>query len=243
MNFLQAVILGVIQGITEWLPVSSSAQVTIAGSLTEMTTQEAFSFALFLHFGTVMAVLAKFRDIKLYLTRFIIIATVVTGVVGAPLYFFVQYSGEILSVVIGVSLILTGLILRFSQREFGTKRYEKSTPKDSTIAGLFQGFSILPGISRSGVTVSSLLFRGFTQEEALKISFLMSVPAVIGGIVLDAVRNPELLVLHSKNIVIGIIFAFITGYLTVDLLLKVAKKVSFDIFCIAFGVLTLVVLW
>ncbi|MEA1993782.1 MAG: undecaprenyl-diphosphate phosphatase [Euryarchaeota archaeon] len=243
MNFFYAALLGIVQGVTEWLPVSSSAQVTIVGSLTEMTIQEAFSFALFLHFGTLMAVLVKFRDIKLYLTRFIVIATAVTGVIGVPLYFFVQYSGELISVIIGVSLILTGLILRFSQRQFGTTRYEESTSMDSFIAGFFQGFSILPGISRSGVTVSSLLFRGFSQEEALKISFLMSVPAVIGGIILDAVKNPELLVFHSQYIVIGIIFAFFAGYLAMDVLLKVAKKVPFDLFCIAFGILTLVILW
>ncbi len=243
MDFLQALILGIIQGITEWLPVSSSAQITLVGSLSQMSYQEAFSFGIFLHFGTLLAVLFKFRDIRLYLNKFIIIATVFTGIIGIPLYIFMSYSGEFISIIIGVSLILTGIILRISKNKFGTKRSDEGTLKDSSIIGFFQGFSVLPGISRSGITISSLLFRGFRQEEALKMSFLLSVPAVFGAILLDIAKNSEILVLHYKYIIVGIVFAFLSGYLVMDFLLRVAKKIRFEIFCIVFGVITLVMLW
>lgn len=243
MNFLQALILGIIQGVTEWLPVSSSAQVTILGTVFRMSYQEAFSFGIFLHLGTLSAVLFKFRDVKLYLNKFIIVATIFTGVIGVPLYIFISYSGEFISIIIGVSLIITGLILRFSKNKFGTKGSDDGTLKDSSIVGFFQGFSILPGISRSGITVSSLLFRGFKQEEALKLSFLLSVPAVLGGIVLDMAKNSETLILQYKYILVGILFAFLSGYLAMNFLLSVAKKISFDIFCVIFGAITLVMLW
>jgi undecaprenyl-diphosphatase len=243
MNFFQAILLGIVQGLTEWLPVSSSAQVTLLGSLSEMSSQEAFSFGLFLHLGTVLAVLVKFRDIRLYLNKFIIIATLFTGILGIPLYFFVTRSGTVLIVLIALSLILTGVILFFSHRSFGKKTVEEADMRDGIIVGLFQGCSILPGISRSGVTIASLLLRGFSQREALNLSFLMSVPAVFGGIVLELLTDTDTLVIHAPYILIGVLFAFLTGYAAMDLLLRVARRVRFEFFCIGFGVLTLVMAW
>ena len=105
------------------------------------------------------------------------------------------------------------------------------------IAGAAQGFTIFPGISRSGITVAALLFRKFEQEDALKISFLMSIPAVIGANILDmgGVESFDPLVLLA-----GIVSAFVTGYLTIDILMRFARSVRFDVFCIVFGIIALI---
>ena len=243
MNFFQAVILGLLQGFTEWLPVSSSAQVTLAGSLTEMTSQEAFSFGVFLHLGTLFAVVIRFRDPALYFTKGIGAATVLTGIVGIPLYVLITYSGEAIAAVIGVALIVTGIVLWYSKSTFGTKDRERFRVKDGSVAGAFQGFSILPGISRSGITVAALLFRGYSQEDALKISFLMSVPAIVGGVILELVTHSELFVVQIQHLLVGIFFAFLSGYAVMGALLRLAPRVRFEYFCILFGIITVVMVW
>ncbi len=106
------------------------------------------------------------------------------------------------------------------------------------VAGIAQGFTILPGVSRSGMTIAVLLFRDFRQDDALKLSFLMSIPAVIGAVSLDILQEglPDF---NLMAVLAGISTSFIFGYLTIDALLKFAGKTRFDLFCIAFGVIAL----
>ena len=116
--------------------------------------------------------------------------------------------------------------------------------KDSLISGLVQGTSILPGISRSGVTVSTILFEKYDQDNALRLSFLMSVPVTIASVIVDIIFGGGS-VLGTLNIfTIGIIVlvSFLIGYLTIDLLLRLARKINFGYFCILYGIIAFLII-
>ena len=256
MSFLTAAVLGIIQGITEWLPVSSSGQVVLSLiEFLQVDPQAAFSFAIILHIGTLLAVVVKFRneiiDIlkKLSwndkLTRFLIVSTIVTGIVGVPVYFVLKSVfayGALANAFIGALLIVTGIVLYLSRKlSYGKTSLEQVGYKEMTIAGAAQGISILPGISRSGTTIAAMLLMGIKQETALTLSFLMSIPAVIGAVLLDFAGGDLLSAGFTvPEILAGIIFAFIFGYLTMDVLLKIAHKVRFDLFCIILGLIAVI---
>lgn len=257
MDILQAIVLGIIQGITEWLPVSSSGQLVLSlVDFLRVEPEAAFSLAIILHIGTLLAVVVKFRneiiDIlkKLSwndkLTRFLIVSTIVTGIVGVPVYFLLKSLfayGAIANAVIGALLIVTGIILYISRKlSYGKTDIGQIGYKEMGIAGAAQGISILPGISRSGTTIAAMLLMGIKQETALTLSFLMSIPAVVGAIVLDFAGGDFAAgAFGLTEIITGIIFAFIFGYLTMDVLLKIAHKVRFDLFCVILGLTAVIV--
>jgi len=108
------------------------------------------------------------------------------------------------------------------------------------VAGAAQGISILPGISRSGTTIAAMLLMGIRQDIALKLSFIMSIPAVLGAVLLDFAGGDFIVSTFGlTEIIIGILAAFIFGYLTMDILVKIAHKIRFDIFCIFFGIIAI----
>ena len=259
MDLISSLVLGFLQGITEWLPVSSSGQVVL--SMIEsmgVSPDTALSFALYLHLGTLLAVVLKFRG-EVYgvlrslprfrsdkLTVFLIVSTLFSALTGIPAY-KMMYSwfgqnreqGELITAVVGLFLILTGVILYFSRNREKTRELGDITFLDMAVVGLAQGFTVLPGISRSGVTVAALLFRGVEQENALRLSFLMSIPAVL-GLISFSLLNGETGGVEIQNMMAGIIAASLFGYLTIDVLMRFARRVRFDLFCIAFGLLAVI---
>jgi undecaprenyl-diphosphatase len=136
-------------------------------------------------------------------------------------------------VLIGLLLIATGLLLRF--RGSATRRTKDLALGDMVILGLAQGFSILPGVSRTGTTLTVLLMRGISGEDALVISLIISVPAVLGAIVLDG----SIGALPQRTAAAMFVSSFIVGYLSMNLMIRFAKDVSFSRFCMALGLLTL----
>ncbi len=246
MQIEQAALLGILQGIVEWLPVSSQGQTIVAMiALYGISPAAALSYSIFLHLGTMAAVLVKFRReflgvlraLDSNLTRTIIIATLCTGVTGLPLYLIIKdtfTSGTQVTLLIGLLLIGTGLILRTGRS--GIKDVEEITTRDMIILGLVQGFSILPGVSRSGLTTSALLLRNVRQDVALMVSFMISVPAVLGAAIIDH----SAAALPVEIIATMVAAAFVTGYLTMEVLIRVAKTLDFSKFCIALGLLTVV---
>ncbi len=253
MDLIQAVILGILQGITEWLPISSSGQVVLSLiEFLDVNAEAAFALAIALHIGTMLAVIVKYRndiwDIirrlswKDNLTRFIIVSTFFTGIIGIPVYFLLKsifVYGEFANGLIGILLIITGIILYLSKKlRLGTMDVNSLTYREMAVAGAAQGISILPGISRSGTTIAAMLLMGIRQDIALKLSFLMSIPAVIGALILDFsdfVSSD----FGITEMLAGITAAFIFGYLTMDILVKIAHKIRFDIFCIIFGIIAI----
>jgi undecaprenyl-diphosphatase len=247
MDALQGAFLGILQGITEWVPISSQGQTMLAmiGWL-GIPPADALSYSIFLHLGTMLAVLIRFRNefvqmikkLDSKLTTTVLVSSLCTGITGIPLYLLFKESfasSRQAMLLIGILLIATGILLRF--RGSATRGTEDMTLPDMIILGLAQGFSILPGISRSGTTLTILLMRGIRQEDALMISFIISVPAVLGAFVLDGsiVSTP----VETALAMLGASFIF--GYLTMDLLIRFAKDVSFSGFCFALGLLALLV--
>jgi undecaprenyl-diphosphatase len=249
MDPLQSTLLGVLQGITEWLPISSEGQsMLIMLQFMQIDPETALSVAVFLHIGTMLAVLLRLRgdflsllnqDSKLL--KILIVATLSTGITALPLLLFIKNlfeTGESATVLIGVMLILTGIMLGVQRRAGNSYRtLDEITTRDMVFAGLAQGFSILPGISRSGTTLTILLMLGIKQELALKLSFLMSVPAVLGAAVLFDMWKGTVIALPDATIMV--LSSLIVGYATMSLLLRFASKVNFALFCVSLGGLTL----
>jgi len=245
MDVFQALLLGVIQGITEWLPVSSEGQTMLTMiALFGITPAEALSWSLFMHLGTMIAVLIRFRREFLQmlqggsaLTRTVIISTVCTSITGVPLYFLLRESftgGREATMLIGGLLIITGLLLRLSRS--GSRVADDMSLWEMVVLGMAQGLSILPGVSRSGTTLSVMLMRKIRQEDALRISFVISVPAVIGAILLDfsSSRVPPV-----ETALTMILSSLVAGYLTMDMLIRAARRISFSWFCMVLGMVTL----
>jgi len=264
------IIIAILQGLFEWLPISSSGQVMIISlAFLNILPAEAFSLSIWLHLGTTFAVFIKFRKdyinivesflpkrfnsnkIDIKKRNWLIFSTIGTAITALPLYFlfkiivvgeFTAAQGDILTLIISGLLIITGVVLLRIKKIYGIKvinnSLDKDILKDSFIAGLFQGCAILPGISRSGFTVSTILLEKYEHENALKLSFLMSVPVAIVSIIVDILFGSSIFgILDSFTIIIITIVSFIVGYLSMELLLRISKKIQFGYFCILYGII------
>lgn len=273
---IEYIFIAIIQGLLEWLPISSSGQVMIiTTNLFNITPEQAYSLSIWLHLGTTIAVLVKFRVdfIRIFKSFFqntfevkenqikernwLIYATIGTGLTAIPLYLIFKiiieknysaYQGDIITLIISGLLIITGVILLKAKKTYGKNTIEEipknNIQKDSFIAGLIQGFAVLPGISRSGVTVSTILFEKYDQDNALRLSFLMSVPVAIGSIMIDIIFGEGSIfgVLSPFEIILITFVSFIIGYLSMELLLRIAQKISFGYFCILYGIIAYVII-
>lgn len=255
MDSLIVIMLGALQGLLEWLPVSSSGQsVVLLLNYFEIDVYRAFTWATVLHLGTLLAVMVKFRkdlagiimdSLSLKpgaLTIFILRASFFSALTGGLVYLILKQSfdlfpGEYMTALIGVFLIITGVILYYSKKGFGDKTIEDVTLSDTVIVGMVQGLAVLPGISRSGVTVSALLLSEVRAFEALKLSFLLSIPA-IGGMTLVEVLT-EGLPASWTIVSAGVLVSFVTGYASMEALLAFSRRMRFDLFCLAFGFLAI----
>jgi undecaprenyl-diphosphatase len=246
-----AVILGLLQGITEWLPISSEGTIAAAyGFMLNRPFAEAVTFALWLHLGTVISVLIVFRQEFLNilkhivsqptrptpLIKFLFVATLVSGVIGFPLLLSLgeisNRFGVIAMGLIGLMMFITGA-LQLRKREEGTRDQNEVNVWDAIIAGVAQGFAVLPGLSRSGLTVAALLYRKIDRREALVLSFLMSVPVSLGAGLYTSIDSG---LLASGEALLAMAVAAVVGLLTIKLLLVVAQRVNFGLFVIIAGV-------
>ena len=251
MNLIQSILLGLIQGIVEWLPISSEGQTMIFMiEVMNISVKDALSLAIFLHLGTMLAVILKFRTefIAMFkpksnpvLLKIIIISTLSTGATAIPLFFLLKHfnRGDAVMLLIGIMLILTGLMLGLPKNT-AYKKMEDMRLREMILLGLAQGFAILPGVSRSGTTVTFLLLNRMNQKHALEISFLISVPAVLGAIALSLLIAPSLPIVSLSNAFAMISVSFIAGYATIDVLLRFAERINFSKFCIILGLLTFI---
>jgi len=253
MDLLQAIILAVVQGLTEWLPISSSGHLVIAQKLMGLTLPVAFD--VFLHLGTLIAVVAFFwRDIARILKAFftldraspdfkmavyVIIGTIPTVIIGLAFEgFFESLFSSAQDV--GVAFIVTGVLLLATKFRGGAKRLSWLT---SIIMGVVQGIAIAPGISRSGSTMSIGLLSGVDKEQVFRYSFLLSIPAILGASILKyneiAVSDMGLL-----TIIVAAIAA-VVGYVAIVLVRRVLlskKFYLFAIYCFLAGLLVLLFL-
>jgi len=242
MNYLWSLVLGVIQGFTEFLPISSSGHLVLVQSLIPGFAQPGVLFDVCLHFGTLFAVLFFFRK-KLFKLSFkyilyIAVATIPAVIVG---YISKNSISTLFSSVgiVGVALVLTGLINYLTDKQ---KEEEKSLDyKKSLFIGIMQAFAIIPGISRSGSTIFAGTKSGLSSKDAAEFSFLMSVPAIIGANILEIYSNWGESINYTSYF-IGFLAAFISGILAIKIVLKFLEEKRFKVFafyCLVLGIITL----
>ncbi|MCL4439777.1 MAG: undecaprenyl-diphosphate phosphatase [Firmicutes bacterium] len=235
MSIIQSVILGLVQGLTEFLPISSSGHLVLLQKLLGVKGA-VLTFDVLVHFGTLAAVLAVFwQDIVSLLRRpwqklglLIIVATIPTGIIGLSLKDFFERlfeSGKTL----GLEFIVTGLVIWFADRvRQRSKGINDISYFDAAFVGVMQGIAILPAVSRSGLTIAGSLFRGIDRETAAKFSFLVSIPAILGATLLDLkdVLGQGVPPGMGLPFVIGPVVAAISGYWAIKYMIKVLQKGS-----------------
>ncbi|MDY6765953.1 MAG: undecaprenyl-diphosphate phosphatase [Candidatus Nanohaloarchaea archaeon] len=252
MTPLEAVVLGVLQGVFEWLPVSSEAILTVA--LTALGTEPATAVAaaVWLHTGTMLAALLYFRTEFSGLLRrarrhrpapvlgVIVGATLVTGAVGGTVFVLgleqlVQYP-SLFAAATGVLLLVTGVLHLVG--EAADRVADDAGAADAVLVGALQGLAILPGVSRSGITVFGFLYRDFTAADAFRLSFLLSVPAVLAANI-----GLELLgegVTVSPALVLAAGTAAVVGYASIDVVLRLARRTGVALLCFILAALAFI---
>ena len=242
MTFLQAVISGLVQGVAEFLPISSSGHLVILHKLMGLNEPEVF-FDIFLHLGTLAAVFIVFgREIiesittKKRIGLLILISSAVTFVI--VLFFIKNIEAAFNNVrTIGLMFVITGIwLIAGNFIRLGT---EGMTVFKACIIGLSQGIAALPGISRSGATISTGLFLGLDGQAAAKFSFLLSIPAILGAFVFKIKEAGFNLTGVNVNYFIGFFVSCIVGIISLKLLLRILYRNKFHWFgayCILAGI-------
>lgn len=268
MSFLTAVLLGLVQGITEFLPVSSSGHLVLLQNVFHIEDAD-LMFDVMLHVGTLIAIFMVyksdvrdlFRGISLLLTgrggkkasqayrlrrRLALCVLVAT----LPLVLAVPFVSKVEdltgnTVVVGILLILNGVMLHVSDRgSVGRKELKEMSILDALLIGIGQVVSVLPGISRSGSTISVGLGRGLSRSYAVRFSFLMSIPAVLGALVVQFVSGGAAFdVAMVPMYLVGMIASAVSGYFSIRILKWLAARSSFGSFayyCWGAGIIALI---
>lgn len=256
MKIIQAVILGLIQGLTEFLPVSSSGHLALAQTMFGIT-EGAKSFTILLHVGTLVAVfLVYWPDIwelikkPFQRTTYLLIAGTIPTVIIALLF------GDLIDELfaggklLGFCFIITGLVLLYADHKApGRKKVKNMSYFDALVVGTLQGIAICPAISRSGMTITGSLSRGLNRENAAKFSFLLSIPAILGGMVLELkdvffAEAPAVTeTIGVAPMAVGFVVAAVSGYLAMRFMVDLIKKGKlryFSYYVFALGALVLV---
>ena len=255
-QLITTAILGLIQGLAEWLPISSTAHLRIAEHYLGLTTTPLFN--LILHLGTLIVVVFYFRtDVKNIITALIhldfkteygkmipliVAATIPTGVIGI---LYVEYLENTLlqMLVIGITFIV-GATLVYSSH-YGKEKTDTITYPIAIIMGVAQGLAIFPGLSRSGATISTSLLLGVKRQKAFKFSFLLSIPAIVGDTVVEGYKDRGQLALSGMSsvaVLVGVVVAMIVGYIAIRIVSKLVISKKFHYFAVYTWILGIVLI-
>ena len=270
LDILSAIILGAVQGISEFLPISSSGHLVLVPALLGIETGLAFDTIL--HIGTLVAIFTFFWKVIINLIKgfilsiidltegvdifkrelhrvpekrfawLIIVGTIPTGIMGILLKDAIEtiFRGTLF---VGIFLLVTAAVLYYSERHSSGQITQKDMSfKQALIVGICQGLAVFPGISRSGSTIASGLCLGLNREYAARYSFLLSIPAVIGAGLIQ-IKDIATLDASVSVLLAGFISSVIFGYLSIKLLMKMIKGWSLDIFayyCTIIGIITII---
>jgi undecaprenyl-diphosphatase len=265
ITVLQYLLLGIVQGVLEWLPISSSAFIVLIMSNLYGVTDLSFLLhsALFLHLGTFFSAIVYFwKDVKellktifkykktpdseLVLFNFILVSSIVTAFIGIIMLILmalvessgINATGKAISFTVGFLLLITGIVQIKTPKKKSIRTEKNIKLKDSFIVGSVQGFSTLPGLSRSGITVSTLLLRKFDDTTALKLSFLMGLPVILfGNLILN---YGDIVNVFSGTAIYGLFTSFVFGLLTISILMKLSRKINFGWFVLIFALLMMI---
>ncbi|MGN0213568.1 MAG: undecaprenyl-diphosphate phosphatase [Muribaculaceae bacterium] len=262
MDWLQALVLGLVQGLTEFLPVSSSGHLAIISNLFGIDGESSLTFTIVVHVATVFSTLCvlwheidwivkglfkfKLNDETLYFVK-ILVSMIPVGIVGL---FFKDYVEEVFGTgltVVGIMLLVTACLLSFAyyykprvRREIGIK--------DAFVIGLAQAVAVLPGLSRSGSTIATGLLIGNKKENLAQFSFLMVIPPILGEMLLDGKKIIEGASQSQADVsltalAVGFVAAFVSGALACKWMISVVRRgklVYFAIYCVVVGLAALV---
>ncbi len=271
MGYFESIILGLVQGLAEFLPISSSGHLALLQYFFGIDGEQVLPFAVLLHFGTLISVfIVYWKDIweliielgltikDLFTGRglrlkerpvrklgvMIIVATIPTGIIGVLFnsYFEKMYSSLI---AIGIGLIITGFIMFFAEKMGSAKKgIEKMNFRNAIFIGVLQGIAICPGISRSGSTLVGGLSTGLDRAFAVKFAFLISIPSILGSVVMEAPAAIEagLGGATMGPIIAGVVVAAVSGLFAIKTMIKLVsnKKLTYFSFYVwVVGILTI----
>lgn len=259
------IILGFIQGIAEFLPISSSAHLIIFRDLfgigANISNDISMSFDIALHFGTLLAIgIYFFKDFINMIKKgfikgvhdkegkvlwYIVAATIPAAIAGVLFEDIIENAIRTNFILIAISLIVMGIIIYLVDKYFETKRnISDLTLKDAIIIGCSQVFALIPGFSRSGTTIAAGRCLKLKREDAAKFSFFLSAPVIFGAVVLDLKDSIGAIMANFAIFGVGILVSFVVGILCIKFLMKYLKKHDFKVFMwyrLALGIL--VILW
>jgi len=235
---VQTLILGLVQGLAEWLPISSTAHLRIVEHFFGLAATPLFNVVL--HAGTLVVVVLYFRkdviDIlsalahmdfrsgRGHLIPLIVVATVPTAIIGL---LYVAFLEDVLQTMlaIGVTLLIGATVVYVSKN--GSEKTDVITYKTALAMGVAQGLAVFPGLSRSGVTVSTALLLGLKREEAFRFSFLLSIPAILGDLIVETYKQRGQLAIQnvgSVELLAGVIVAMVVGYLAIGFVSRIVES-------------------
>jgi len=243
MNLMQAGLLGILQGLTEFLPISSSGHLVIVQSVMPGFTQPGVLFDVMLHAGTLLAVIIYFRKTLIKLNRkylkLLIIGSIPAALVGLLFADLIE-SLFSLTLVVGVALLVTSVANYLTDR--AVKKKSQLDTTDSLFVGVAQAIAIVPGISRSGLTIFAATRLGIERKKAAELSFLLSLPAIFGASILQLTKYHSDFSQNYITYSVGFIFSAVVGYFAISIVLKLLlskKFVYFALYCGVVGILTL----
>lgn len=253
MDWIEAIILGIIQGLTEFLPVSSSGHLELGKAILGVEAKESLNFSIVVHGATVLSTIVVFRkeiwELIVGLFKFkwnnetdyiakIAVSMIPVLIVGVFFKDQVEslFDGNIMFV--GIMLIITATLLAFTY--YAKQRSKDISYKDAFIIGIAQALAVLPGLSRSGSTISTGLLLGNNKEKTAKFSFLMVLVPIIGANLLDILKGTMTsdTAVATPELIIGFIAAFISGLLACSWMINIVKKgklIYFAIYCLIVG--------
>ena len=268
IQLLYSLIIGIIQGISEWLPISSKTQIIVSSIyLLKLSFQQAYTFGLFMEIGTLSAAVIYFRRelaeliqvllgsknrLQRKLFAYVVFVTLITGVIGAPLYLIADSIPGIAiglpMLIIGFVLIVDAALIRYSKRKreqgIEPRKLENLTVRDYVLVGIAQGIAVLPGVSRSGITTSTMLLLKVEPDEAFRLSFIAGIFAAIGafGLTLIATESnvaASIAAIGLAGIIIAIVVSAIISLFLIDFLIKVAGKQKITYLTAALGIIAM----
>jgi len=236
-EIFKAVILGIIQGVTEFLPVSSTAHLVITPWIFGWTGElNSLSFDIAVHVGTLISLLFCFwkdwieillKDRKML--GYLVIGTIPAGLAGVVFHDFIENSLRN-PLIIVFTLVIVGALMLIAEKVSKRKR-DSVILSDAIVIGTAQAIALIPGVSRSGITITAGLFKGLKRDYAAKFSFLLSTPAIAGAATLDFYKSLKINYSHDYSLFfIGLISAAITGILAIKFLLNFLKKYPLNVF-------------
>jgi len=257
-----ALLVGLIQGVTEWLPVSSKTLILLTLLTYGFEAQTAYLMGLAINGATAVAaiiyfkkeileMLSSIRSPRRYregfaVLKFLIISTILTGLVAIPLAQlsrkFISFDENVAMIVMGSLFLLTTILTWLRTRmSGGVDKVREVSLIDAVLAGFAQGLSALPGIRRSGITIFALILLGHSSRDSLRLSFLMGIPATIGGIVYSYAAMPIFIESRILILTISSLTAIITSLFTISSLLKLSERLKTYLFTLILAMITLAI--